>query len=64
MRANVPEYDLKMARTLSEALTLRAEGAQPIAGGTDLMVLFQANKLTTRRFVDISRGSRTEGSSQ
>jgi CO/xanthine dehydrogenase FAD-binding subunit len=55
MRANVPDYDLKRARTLNEALTLRAEGAQPIAGGTDLMVLFQAGKLTSRRFVDISR---------
>jgi CO/xanthine dehydrogenase FAD-binding subunit len=55
MRANVPEYDLRSAHTLAEALSLRAEGAQPIAGGTDLMVLFQANKLMPRRLVDISQ---------
>jgi CO/xanthine dehydrogenase FAD-binding subunit len=54
MRANVPAYDLRAANSLDEALALRTAGYQPIAGGTDLMVLFQANKLTDRRFVDIS----------
>jgi len=55
VRANVPEYDLRAAKSLDEALALRAEGWEPIAGGTDLMVLFQANKLGARRLVDISR---------
>jgi CO/xanthine dehydrogenase FAD-binding subunit len=55
MRANVPDYDLHTTHSLSEALALLTAGYQPIAGGTDLMVLFQANKLPTRRLVDISR---------
>jgi CO/xanthine dehydrogenase FAD-binding subunit len=55
MRANVPAYELRSAATLEEALSLRAEGYQPIAGATDLMVLFQANKLPARRLVDITR---------
>lgn len=54
MRANVPNYDLRTTKSLNEALSLRTAGYQPIAGGTDLMVLFQANKLLTRRLVDIS----------
>jgi CO/xanthine dehydrogenase FAD-binding subunit len=54
MRANVPEYDLRATKSLEEALTLCAAGYQPIAGGTDLMVLFQAGKLAARRLVDIS----------
>ncbi len=55
MRANVPGYDLRTATNLQDALTLRAEGWHPIAGGTDTMVLFQANKLAARKLVDISR---------
>jgi CO/xanthine dehydrogenase FAD-binding subunit len=55
MRASVPDYDLRTARSLEEALTLRADGYQPIAGGTDIMVLFQANQLRTRRFVDLTK---------
>jgi CO/xanthine dehydrogenase FAD-binding subunit len=55
MRANVPDYDLRAATSLEEALTYRAQGYQPIAGGTDLMVLFQANQLRTRRLVDLTK---------
>jgi CO/xanthine dehydrogenase FAD-binding subunit len=61
MRANVPEYDLRAAPTLAEALALRADGWQPIAGATDLMVLFQSNKLPARRFVDITRIAELKG---
>jgi CO/xanthine dehydrogenase FAD-binding subunit len=67
MRAYLPEYEAVSARTLVEALTLLAQGAggldghaqppgrrwQPIAGGTDLMVLFSAGKLPAGRYLDI-----------
>ena len=56
MRAYVPAYDLRVPRDLPEALALLASepGAwRPIAGGTDLMVLFEAGKLEHRRLVSI-----------
>jgi CO/xanthine dehydrogenase FAD-binding subunit len=56
LRAYLPDYELKTPRSLSEALeTLAREpGAwRPFAGGTDLMVLFEAGKLAHRRFVNI-----------
>lgn len=56
MRAYLPDYELKTPRDLSEALeTLASEPGQwrPFAGGTDLMVLFEAGKLAHRRFVNI-----------
>jgi CO/xanthine dehydrogenase FAD-binding subunit len=55
MRALVSEYDLAVAKTLDEALGLLSanQGWRPIAGGTDLMVLFNAGKLPFRRLVSI-----------
>jgi len=53
MRAFVPDYDLVSASTLNEALNLLSEGWRPMAGGTDLMVLFNAGKLTYRRLVSV-----------
>ncbi len=53
MRAYVPEYDLAAPSSLNEALMLVAEGARPLAGGTDLMVLFEAGKLPYRKFVSL-----------
>ena len=55
MRALVSEYDLAIAKTLPDALHLlnSNEGWRPIAGGTDLMVLFNAGKLPYRRLVSI-----------
>lgn len=60
MRSNVPEFDLKMARTLDEALTCLAEnkpnanGWSLLAGGTDVMVLFEAGMLKPRRWLGIN----------
>jgi CO/xanthine dehydrogenase FAD-binding subunit len=57
MRAFLPDYDLHAAATLAEALDLlaREPGAwTPIAGGTDLMVLFNAGRLSAKRLLDIS----------
>ena len=56
MRANVPEYKLVAPRSLSNALEMLA--AEPgawraVAGCTDVMVLFEAGKLTHRRWISI-----------
>ncbi len=56
MRANVPTYEMRAARTLAEALeTLAREpGAwRPFAGGTDVMVLLESGKLAHRRWLSI-----------
>jgi CO/xanthine dehydrogenase FAD-binding subunit len=46
---------MRNAANLDAALNALAEGFQPIAGGTDLMVLFNAGKLPSARFVGIRR---------
>jgi len=56
MRAFVTNYELKPVANLSDALTLLADERdawKPFAGGTDLMVLFEAGKLAHRKFVNI-----------
>jgi len=58
MRANIPSFDLRVPGSLSEALSLlaREPGAwQPFAGGTDLMVLLEAGKLSHKRFFSVAR---------
>jgi CO/xanthine dehydrogenase FAD-binding subunit len=56
LRANLPEYELKSPSGLSDALALLASEPgvwKPFAGGTDLMVLFEAGLLTHRKFLSI-----------
>lgn len=55
MRSYVPDFDLITPPNLHAALDLlQAEPAsRPIAGGTDLMVLFEAGKLPYRKLVNI-----------
>ena len=56
MRADPTEYTLVSPSTLSAVLSLMAaEPAQwlPIAGGTDVMVLYSAGKLLQRKLVNI-----------
>lgn len=56
MRAYLPDYELRVPRDLSGALELlaREPGAwRPFAGGTDLMVLFEAGRLAHKRFISI-----------
>lgn len=58
MRGNVPECEVKAPITLEEALELLSSepGAwRPMAGGTDLMVPFNAGNLPFQRFLDLSR---------
>lgn len=56
MRAYLPDYQLRVPANLSEALALLSSEPgvwKPFAGGTDLMVLFEAGKLLHRNFLSI-----------
>jgi CO/xanthine dehydrogenase FAD-binding subunit len=57
MRSRLPDYDLVIASSLADALRLLAsgDGWRPIAGGTDLMVLFNAGRLPWHRLVGIAK---------
>jgi CO/xanthine dehydrogenase FAD-binding subunit len=58
MRAYVPAYDLRFPEGLTEALALLAHEPgvwQPFAGGTDLMVLLEAGKLSHKKFLSLSK---------
>jgi len=58
MRAYIPGYDLRLPGSLTEALGLLAREPgiwQPLAGGTDLMVLLEAGKLSHKRFLSLSK---------
>ena len=53
MRAYVPEYDLVAPGDLSEVLRLAGDGWRPLAGATDLGVLFESDKLPYRKLVSL-----------
>jgi len=53
MRSHVPSYELIAARDLAHALSMLSEGYRPIAGGTDVMVLFEAGKLHHQKWISI-----------
>jgi len=56
MRADPREYELVAPGNLQSVLTLMAlepDTWTPIAGGTDLMVLYAAGRLSSRKFVSI-----------
>lgn len=56
MRAYLPAYELKVPANLDHALQLIADQPgvwRPFAGGTDLMVLLEAGKLTHKRFLSL-----------
>src|SRR5579872_539825 len=58
MRAYVPAYDLRAPSSLSEVLALLAREPgtwQLMAGGTDLMVLLEAGKLSHKRFLSVAK---------
>jgi CO/xanthine dehydrogenase FAD-binding subunit len=61
MRGCASDFDLRSARSLDEALALLAEGYRPMAGGTDLMVLFNAGKLQHKQLVCTLSLSRLRG---
>jgi CO/xanthine dehydrogenase FAD-binding subunit len=56
MRSYVPAYDLRVPATLEQALDLLADPQgrwKPFAGGTDLMVVFEAGRLEHTRYVSV-----------
>jgi CO/xanthine dehydrogenase FAD-binding subunit len=60
MRSYLPDFVAERASSLSDALTRLAEAAdpelgawQPLAGGTDIMVLLAAGKLRPGRYLDL-----------
>ncbi len=56
MRAYLPDYELRAAGSLAEALALLSDEPgvwRPFAGGTDLMVLFEAGRLEHKKYVNI-----------
>lgn len=56
MRAYVPDYELKVIPDLREALLLMAQEPgkwRPFAGGTDLMVLYEAGSLDHHKFLSL-----------
>src|SRR2546423_265736 len=53
MRSYVPAYELVAPKTLDRVLSLVGEEWRPFAGGTDLMVLFEAGKLAHKKYVSI-----------
>lgn len=58
MRSYVPDYELKTLPDLAGALDLLAREPgvwRPFAGGTDIMVLFEAGKLAHQRYLNIWR---------
>jgi CO/xanthine dehydrogenase FAD-binding subunit len=57
MRGHVPSYELITPNSLNDALDLIARDNQwkPFAGGTDLMVLLEAGKLTHKHYFNIWR---------
>ena len=57
MRAHLSDFDLVVASDLVAALDLLANGEsrRPMAGGTDLMVLFNAGRLPYRKLVSIAK---------
>ena len=58
MRGSVPDCEVKVPLNLPEALEVLASEPSawcPLAGGTDLMVVFNAGRLPVGRFLDLSR---------
>jgi CO/xanthine dehydrogenase FAD-binding subunit len=66
VRSSVPDFELRAPFRLQQTLDLLEDGWQPMAGGTDIMVLLEAGKLDVHRFaglwnMDELRGIRREG---
>jgi xanthine dehydrogenase YagS FAD-binding subunit len=48
-------FDYQRAASIEDALGRIAEGAQPLAGGTDLLTLMKAGLAAPRRLIDVKR---------
>ena len=64
MRGYLPDFDVRVPASLGEALDLMAQRPgtfTPLAGGTDLMVVYNAGRLKPTRFLDLSRLAELRG---
>ena len=64
MRSFAPDYELRTPGALAEALALLAREPgqwKPMAGGTDLMALFEAGKLESKRLLNLQRLGELKG---
>jgi CO/xanthine dehydrogenase FAD-binding subunit len=64
MRGYLPDCDIRVPANLTEALTILAAEPgvwTPFAGGTDLMVVYNAGRLKATRFLDLSRLAELRG---
>ena len=64
MKSCLPEFEWTRPESLAEALRLMGEAPgqwQPIAGGTDLMVLLDGGVLKARRLLDLTRFQELRG---
>lgn len=67
MKSYVPDFQIQSVQTLDSALKVLSspsERCRPIAGGTDLMVLFEAGKLPKGSYLDISKLKELKGIKQ
>ncbi len=55
MKAFVPHYEMSVPGHLVAALELVRDGWRPFAGGTDLMVVYEAGKLPEGRYVSLHK---------
>jgi len=56
MRSNISKFELKVPQDLPQALQILEEAPStwtPFAGGTDLMVLFEAGQLTHKKYLNL-----------
>jgi CO/xanthine dehydrogenase FAD-binding subunit len=64
MRGYLPDFDVHVPASLGEALDLMAQRPgifTPLAGGTDLMVVYNAGRLKPTCFLDLSRLAELRG---
>jgi len=62
MRAFVPDYELRVPKTLKDALSLLKDPSyKAFAGGTDLMVLFEAGVLPAGKYVSLAHLKELKG---
>ena len=64
MRGYLPDFDIRVPGNLAEALAILAAEPgvwTPFAGGTDLMVVYNAGRLKATRFLDLSRLAELRG---
>lgn len=55
MRSHLADFDLVTSADIGVALDFVAKGWRPMAGGTDLMVLFNAGRLPYRKLVSVAK---------